>query len=314
LPDYCMMSKAPSTRAKYRYAFNKFCTWCVSQKGKLDYLPASDMSFSLYIIHLFQEFKSASKIEEAVCTISWAHSLAGLENPCQSSLVKQCREGAIRETSKPIVKKEPISPEHLLILVEKYGQDSCNLSDLRFITMCLLGYAGFLRFSEIIHIRRSHISFYDDHVTIFLPKSKTDKYNEGSDVFIAKTGNKTCPVAMLIRYLKLANIESSSSEYLFRQITFMKKTHSYQLRKTDKPLSYTRAREIILFCLKSVGLDCSKFGLHSLRSGGATAAAAAGVSDRIFKKHGRWKSDKAKDGYVREGLEEKLSVSKNLGI
>jgi hypothetical protein len=42
-----------------------------------------------------------------------------------------------------------------------------------------------------------------------------------------------------------------------------------------------------------IGLEKSKFGLHSLRSGGATAAAAAGINDRVFKKHGRWASDTA---------------------
>lgn len=54
--------------------------------------------------------------------------------------------------------------------------------------------------------------------------------------------------------------------------------------------------------------------MHSLRSGGATAAASNGITDRLFKKHGRWKSEKAKDGYVQENLLEKLSVSKKLGI
>ena len=49
----------------------------------------------------------------------------------------------------------------------------------------------------------------------------------------------------------------------------------------------------------------------SLKSGDATAAAAAGipVPDRIFKKHGRWKSEKAKDGYIKGRLFKKLSVS-----
>ena len=62
-------------------------------------------------------------------------------------------------------------------------------------------------------------------------------------------------------------------------------------------------------------MNKSDFGLHSLRSGGATAAAAAaGVSDRLFKKHGRWKSEKAKDGYVHENIDEILSLSKHLGI
>ena len=61
-------------------------------------------------------------------------------------------------------------------------------------------------------------------------------------------------------------------------------------------------REILLDALASLGLDRTKFGLHSLRAGGVTAAANHGVCDRLFKKHGRWKSETAKDGYVSENL------------
>ena len=56
----------------------------------------------------------------------------------------------------------------------------------------------------------------------------------------------------------------------------------------------------------------SKIAVHSLRSGGATAAANAGVKDRMFKRHGRWVSENAKDGYG--NLDSMLSVSKSLGI
>ena len=47
--------------------------------------------------------------------------------------------------------------------------------------------------------------------------------------------------------------------------------------------------------------------MHSLRAGGA---ANAGVPDRLFKRHGRWWSESAKDDLV----EKQLSTSKNLGI
>lgn len=66
--------------------------------------------------------------------------------------------------------------------------------------------------------------------------------------------------------------------------------------------------------LQLLGLKKCNFGLHSLRSGGATAAANAGISDRLFKKHGRWKSENAKDGYIRENIVHQLSVSMNIGI
>ena len=61
-------------------------------------------------------------------------------------------------------------------------------------------------------------------------------------------------------------------------------------------------------------MDPKLFGMHSLRAGGATAAANAGVPDRLFKRHGRWKSESAKDGCVKDSVESRLEVSKNLGI
>ena len=60
--------------------------------------------------------------------------------------------------------------------------------------------------------------------------------------------------------------------------------------------------------------DISAIGTHGLRSGGATAAANTGVPDRLFKRHGRWPSESAKDGYVQDSLSSRLSVSKALGI
>ena len=48
---------------------------------------------------------------------------------------------------------------------------------------------------------------------------------------------------------------------------------------------------------------------HSLRISGATAAANAGIPDRFFNRHGRWSSDSAKDGYVKDSLSSRLSVS-----
>jgi pyocin large subunit-like protein len=88
--------------------------------------------------------------------------------------------------------------------------------------------------------------------------------------------------------------------------------NSYKLRSGT--FSYTTAREIILSALETLGLNKKYFGLPSLRSGGATAAAAAKVEDRLFKKHGRWRTDKAKDEYVKENISERLSVTQNNGL
>ena len=39
----------------------------------------------------------------------------------------------------------------------------------------------------------------------------------------------------------------------------------------------------------------SFIGLHILRAGSAISATNLGTSDRLFKKHGRWKSEAVKD-------------------
>ncbi|KAK3085138.1 hypothetical protein FSP39_024971 [Pinctada imbricata] len=268
----------------------------------------------MYIIHLTKNGNSATNIQSVCHAISWAHSMAGVKDPCESDLVKLVKEGAIRETSRPIIKKEPVLPEHLIRLIDIFANDNCSLADLRIACMCIVAYAGFLRFSELSQLQRQDIKIFQDHMIINIKKSKTDKYKHGSDVCIARTNSKTCPVNILERYLCMADIKSDSNEFLFRSVSFCKKTNCYKLRKINSPISYTRTREIILGAFNTIGLDKSKFGIHSLRSGGATAAATAGISDRLFKKHGRWRSENAKDGYVREDLLQKLSVSKSLGI
>ncbi len=65
-------------------------------------------------------------------------------------------------------------------------------------------------------------------------------------------------------------------------------------------LSYTRMWELFLHRIAELGFDPEKYGLHSLRAGGATAAANAGVPDRLFKRQGHWKSELAKDEYVED--------------
>ena len=65
---------------------------------------------------------------------------------------------------------------------------------------------------------------------------------------------------------------------------------------------------------KAIGLDTKLCDLHSLRIGGASAATNNDLPDRVIKKHGRWKSEKAKDTYCREDIQHQLLVTLNIGI
>jgi integrase len=138
-----------------------------------------------------------------------------------------------------ITKKEPITPDILKKIVCTYGNKHCNLKDLRIASMCLICYSGLLRFSELINLRRSDITFFPTYIKLFLVKSKTDIYREGRDVLVAKTGLPTCPVNMLNRYLNLGSIENTSQEFIFSPLYLSKSENVYKLRKSCQ-LSYTR--------------------------------------------------------------------------
>ena len=85
------------------------------------------------------------------------------------------------------------------------------------------------------------------------------------------------------------------------------------LRESGK-ISYSCLREAFKKKMADLDLPAEEFGLHSLRAGGATTAANAKVLDRCFKRHGRWKSENAKDGYIKDNVESRLEVSKSLGL
>ena len=84
--------------------------------------------------------------------------------------------------------------------------------------------------------------------------------------------------------------------------------------KDSSVLSYSTLRDLFNTKVKQLGYPAEQFGLHSLRAGGASAAANPDVPDHLFKRHGRWKSENAKDGYVDDSVEKRLSVTKSLGL
>ena len=191
-----------------------------------------------------------------------------MKNPCESTLVMNLVEACRCELGKPKTKKEPISPEHLASLVKDFGHRKASLKDIRLLAICLLGYAGFFRHSELCNIKRSDIIFYRTYVKVFIQKSKIDSYREGKWVLIARTGKLTCPVSMLKRYLAKANIRADEDNFIFRSLNYFRSCSQYKLKRTTKPLSYSRTREIVLEGLKQIGLNQKQFGLHSLRAGG----------------------------------------------
>ena len=222
--------------------------------------------------------------------------------------MKSTLAGAQRVLARQTIKKEPISVSQLEQLVASKAYSMASLYNIRSIVICLLAFAAFLRFDELAKLVRSDVRVEDDMFKLFIQSSKTDQYRDGAWIVVASSRRATCPVAMMNRYLDRDGLSCDSP--FFCQLS--KTKSGYKPR--SKGLSYSRLRELVLEAFKDIVPDISAIGKHTIRRGGATAAANAGVPDRLFKRHGRWASESAKDGYLQDSLSSRLSVSKALGI
>ena len=176
---------------------------------------------------------------------------------------------------------------------------------LQLAALLSVGFFGVLRWDDLHHPSVDSLHFGESHVAIF-PRRKNDQFREGSWVFIARSHTPPCLVAVLEKFLSVGG--HTAGVKLFRRVQSTKQG----VRLRDQPMSYTHAKELLKRELQREGLDASQFGIHSLRSGGASAAAALGIPDRLFQRHGGWLSVKARKNYVEESLDSLLLVSKSM--
>ena len=200
-------------------------------------------------------------------------------------------------------------------IIDKYAGPSASLQDLRLACLCSTAFTGFFRYNEICNIQPAHLEFSSEYLKIFVPRAKNDVYREGNYIYIKRLGSKYCAVSLLQRYISMAKMDSSDNDLpLFRRLRYYKSTNSHKLCR--EKLSYSRCREILQDCLKTLGYNHKDYGLHSLRSGRATAAVQNNhhLSERSLQLHGRWKSDSAKDMYILEDVSQHLEITNNLGL
>jgi integrase len=312
LPEVLMKSRASNTSKKYELAFKRWSNWVFSNSlGSGDVLPAKTLTVALYLSSLIQTAHSPAPVIAAFYAIKWFHELYGLISPTDSKVNVNILESAKRILAKPVNKKEPISINDILAVYNSMYEEK-NIKNQRIICAIILAYAGFLRSAELLNIKVSDIAFEQSYMAIYIEKSKTDIYRDGHWLMIAKTGTVLCPYENILKYIKWTGLEGD--DYLFCNLS--KTKTGYKVRNSRSRTSYTNLRELFLNALKPHVRDITKYSLHSLRSGGATAAANSecGIKERMFKRHGRWASENVKDGYVKDNLKERLAVSLSLGL
>ena len=310
LPGILKKSRAPSTNKIYGQAYIKWKKWA-SKYPEINILPADPIHIALYLSHLAKSANSFAVINTAACAITWSHNLSGLDSPSKHILIIETLRGLKRQLARPIRPKEPFEKEHIIKFVNIMKKES--LSDVRNTAIIVLAFFALLRFDEISNILIKHVTFKNSHIEIKIPKSKADQLRQGDAVVVAKLHAECCPVKILAYYMEIANLSEKTEKenYLFRRCI----TRKGKLILTEKklPMTYSNVRDIVKIKAVEIGLNKSQYGTHSMRSGGATAAANSLIGDRMLQRHGRWACASSRDRYVKDSLSQRLSVSKTIG-
>lgn len=311
LPLLVERGRAKSTVGKYDAGWHGWLAW--GTNNGLTTRPAHPFYVALYLTHMFLTKGKKGSITTAMYGIRWAHHTVGLPSPTDNEMVQLTYEGCIRSCRGQKCKKEPISIDLIKKFVDVYTFPEGNLMDQRFVILSLLSFAGFFRIDELLSVQLKHIKIMSEHMEIFLTHAKTDQHRDGDTVFIAKTGTKYCPVLHVTTFFTNAGFDllRDVNAHLIPTLHKTKKGHN---ASKSRGISYSRAYEIFHENLNKLQINSSDYGLHSYRSGGASEAANNGISDRLISKHGRWSSDSARNGYIKDNKRRRLAVSSSLGL
>ena len=303
---------APATNAKYQRGWVRWEEWC-RRHPESPARPAIAFYICLYLNDLVLDECKFGALNEAASGIRWGHLQAGFANPMDNDFVGIVLEGAKRRVGKPpSQQKEPMTSDMTKKVVELFGQGS-NLIHHRTVVICLLGFSGFLRISELIEIQIKHLKFSQSHLEITIPKAKNDQMRQGHIVYIKRSTSRFCSVLWLEEYLGRTGLALGEENYVISKLAKSRKGHNAH---GNRPLSDSRVREIFNKDIAPLceSIEPGSYCLHSLRSGGASTAINNGVSERLIGKHGRWKSGFSRDRYLKDGKKQRLDVTQKLGL
>lgn len=311
LPKLFEAAFSKNTLLKYKSAWHKWVEWSANY-AEVNHCPADPFFICLYFNDLVMTNSPISTVITAIYGIRWGHINSGFKSPTDNPIVKLAFEGAKKIIGKARVnKKEPFTAEIIKKLVSIYG-DTESLMALRFLIICVVGFAGFFRINELLKLKIIDLVETKDSFEITVKESKTDQLREGHVVYIARTGTPTCPFYWIKRYLRKTGLKDEPASYFICRLAKTKRGHN---TLGNHNISYDTARKTFLEHLAIIYKKPESYGLHSLRSGGASAAANNDVPSRLIGKHGRWvPNSTSQEGYIKDSKQKRLSVSKSLGI
>lgn len=261
--------RAPNTVRAYRADWADFTAWAESHS--LQPLPAGLETVARYIAELVARGRKASTIQRRLSAISQAHDAAGHESPARHAAVRALWSGIRRTIGTVPESKAPVLVPELRAMVDVLPHTMAGLRDR---ALLLLGFAGGLRRSELVALDAEDVEQRREGFVITVRPPAVGRGGVVRKVVIPYGSHlATCPVRAVQAWLERSGIVSGP---LFRRVTRGGRPQPGRLSDRAVALIVKRAAA-------RGGLDPARYAGHSLRSGLAVTAAAAGASaDNAF--------------------------------
>ena len=223
-------------------------------------------------------------------------------HPTSGAMITQMR-AVLVPMAQPKSQKREITRAQLydIVAATRAANDTIGRRDA---CMLMLAFTAFLRVSEVVRMNRGDITFTSERVdgaTVDVMRvhvdrmCKNDRQRLGHERLVAATGAQVDMVHIMREYLRASDGTAA--------------TALFTATGTGKRLALSTPAGRLRVWLEAVGVtDAKAYGFHSMRAGGATHAARAGVAVRHIKAHGNWKSD-AVNAYVRANVSDRLRAS-----
>ncbi len=278
-----------NTRKAYRAAVEHF----EAEWG--GFLPATADSISRYLVN-YADTLSVNTLKQRLAALSHWHVDQGFPDPVKTPMVKKVLRG-IRELH-PSQEKQarPLQLEELNRVVQTINHTLNDNDDKKSAlrpkrdkALILLGFWRGFRSDELSRLSIEHIQVSPgEGMTLFLPRSKTDRLNQGRS-YRTPALSRLCPVSAYLDWVQAAGLKKGP---VFRRITRWGALG-------DQPLNPDSLVGILRSVLDQAGiLDSHRYSSHSLRRGFATWAGNDGWDVKSLMEYVGWKDVKSAMRYI----------------
>ena len=259
--------------------------------------------------------QSYSKVVMLSAAIANEYRIRMLPSPTTHETISTLFRGFRNEHPQSRTAKLPITEEILdkmysHLFQPLHGRDGLRASVViwRTVWRIAMEFHTLGRFSDIAKLRRNDVVYGTSpspHLKILFKGGKNDQYSEGSERIVASNPDKKrCPVALTLNYFQF--LGPSYSGFLIPSCT-PKNTPN-----PEKAVPYSGALTDLKKLMATLGYDARLYGEHSGKRGGATTAAANGVTEKQLKRLGGWRSDAMPSKYVDLSIPDRISMSQKL--